>query len=151
MSAFQQINKPLSQFGSVHAGADYLGLQVVKFWFNHRFHQVVVGTGNCEKLRDVYNGSTEDFERDCVSRIGTASYEDQSAPADDVVAFLNQWRQVNHRDRNERFMSQPERYGVITEEELEPAPPVLVPAFYKHGEGWMKAQDVEAARLSAGL
>lgn len=151
MSAFQQINTQLSFYGSVYAGADYFGLQMVKFWFNNRLHQILVGTENCEKLRDTYNGSAEDFERDYVSRIGTASYEDQSAPAEDVVAFLNQWRLVNHRDRVARLTSHPERYGFITEEDLEPAPPVLVPAFYEQGKGWVKAQDVEAARLMANL
>lgn len=151
MSAYQQIINPLSAFGNVYAGADYFGLQMVKFWFNNRLHQVLVGTENCEKLRETYNGSAEDFERDCVTRVGTASYEDQSAPAEEVVAFLNQWRQTSHRDRVARITSQPERYGFLTEEDLEPAPPVLVPAFYVQGSGWVKAQDIEGARLMAGL
>ncbi|WP_165678589.1 hypothetical protein [Metapseudomonas otitidis] len=146
-----EIIAPLSTFGSVFAGADYCGLQMVKFWFNNRLHQVLVGSENCEKLRETYNGSVEDFERDCVSRIGTASYEDQSAPSEDVVAFLNQWRQANHRNRVARLMSHPERYGFLTEDDIEPAPPVLVPALYEQGRGWVKTQDLEEARLMAGL
>jgi hypothetical protein len=147
MSALNQVIPPLSSFGTVHAGVDYLGLQHVKFWFNNRIHQLLVGTENCEKLRETYNGTREDFERDCGSRIGTVSYEDQSAPSEDVVAFLNQWRQADYRDRVERITSQPERYGLLTEAELGPEPVVLVPAFYVQGKGWEKAQDIEAARL----
>lgn len=130
---------------------DYHGLQMVKFWFNNRLHEVLVGSANCESLRGTYNGSHQDFERDCVTRIGTASYENQKAPTHEVVAFLNQWRQANHRDRVARLTSQPERYGPITEADLEPAPPIVVPAFYEQGVGWVKTQEVEEARQLVGL
>ncbi|EMG2119490.1 hypothetical protein IPC1147_33620 [Pseudomonas aeruginosa] len=141
----------LATFGKFHAGADYHGLQMVKFWFNNRRHEVLIGSANCEKLRDAYNGSTRDFERDCVSRVGTASYENQEAPTPEVVAFLNQWRRANHIDMVHRLTSQPERYGLLTEADLAPTPAILVPAFYEQGVGWVKTQDVEDAQLLAGL
>lgn len=141
----------LSTFGKVYAGADYHGLQMVKFWFNNRLHEVLVGSAKCESLRETYNGSTQDFERDCVTRVGTASYENQKAPSEEVVAYLNQWRQASHRDRVLRLKSQPERYGFLTEADIEPAPPVLVPAYYEQGVGWVKTQEVDEARLMAGL
>ena len=151
MSANQQSIPPLSSFGNVYAGADYHGLQMVKFWFNDRRYEVLVGSARCEKLRETYNGSAADYHRDCVTRIGTASFENQQAPTAEVVAFLNQWRQANHKARVERMTSQPERYGIVTEEELGPSPDILVPAHYVQGEGWVKTQEVEAARSMAGL
>jgi len=142
----------LAEFGSVKAGADYNGLQVIKFWFNGRHHEVVIGTPSCERIRQVYNGSTEDFERDCVSRIGTASYESQLAPGDDVVAFLNRWRHASHAEWKARMLENPDRYSHFCPEnpDLE-APPILVPAFYVQGKGWSKTMEVDQAKSLAGL
>jgi len=142
----------LAEFGSVKAGADFNGLQVVKFWFNGRRHEVVIGTPSCERIRACYNGSTEDFERDCVSRIGTVSYENQQAPGEDVVAFLNRWRQASHAERSARMLENPDRYGHMSPDDPDLVPPaILVSAFYVQGKGWNKTMEVDQAKALAGL
>lgn len=141
-----------ADFGSVKVGADYFGQMMAKFWYGNRRHEIVIGTASCEKLKGVYNGSLDDFQRDCVTRIGTASYENQTAPEPEVVAYLNQFLQKSHADRIEHLRSNPERYGVIENDDpVLIAPAILAPAYYQQGVGWVKTMTVEEAKALAGL
>ena len=139
-------------FGSFKVGADYFGQMVAAFRFNNRHHEVVIGTASCDKLKGTYNGTQEDFERDCGSRVGTASYADQTAPEPEVVAYLNKYLQHSHAERVERLRSNPDRFGVIENDDpVLVAPPILTPAYYQQGVGWVKTMTVDQAKALAGL
>lgn len=109
-------------------------------WENGRHYRVIVGDSSHRHLRDWMSGLTdEEYLRDVVGRENLISCVNQSAPSAALVDAFNAWRQELYTERLNRLCSQPERYGVIKQDDPVREPyPVVHAARYEPGVGWVR-------------
>nr|WP_314561300.1 hypothetical protein [uncultured Pseudomonas sp.] len=109
-------------------------------WENGRHYRVIVGDSSHRHLRDWMSGLTdEEYLRDVVGRENLISCLNQSAPSAALVDAFNAWRQELHTEHLNRLCSQPERYGVIEQDDPVREPyPIVHAARYEPGAGWVR-------------
>ncbi|WP_095158165.1 hypothetical protein [Pseudomonas sp. Irchel 3E13] len=122
----------------------YNGVWVHDVWVDGEYFQIEVGDDSYSGKRDLFSGlSDEEYERDVVGRTNTVTLMDRTAPHEVLVAAFNQWRSKLHAERVQRLRSQPERFGVISEDDPSIQPyPEIVPVRYEQGQGWVRAGGV---------
>jgi len=109
-------------------------------WENGRHYRVIVGDSSHRHLRDLMSGLTdEEYLRDVVGRENLIGCLNQCAPSAALVEAFNAWRQELYTERLNRLCSQPERYGVIEQDDPVRKPyPVVHAARYEPGVGWVR-------------
>ncbi|RJX72648.1 hypothetical protein [Pseudomonas sp. LS-2] len=109
-------------------------------WVNGSIQVAIVGDDSYLGKRFMFSGLNDvEFARDIIGRVGTITLESNAVPSDEMVAAFNEWRMTCHAERVNRLKSQPDRYGVIEDDDPTIAPfPVVVPAVYEAGEGWVR-------------
>jgi len=109
-------------------------------WENGQHYLVIVGDNSHRHLRDWMTGLTdEQYLRDVVGRENLISCLNQSAPSAALVDAFNAWRQELYTERLNRLCGQPERYGVIEQDDPVREPyPIVHAARYELGIGWVR-------------
>lgn len=88
-----------------------------------------VGVSDYE--RSIYNGTREDYERECAAVTGyLTAIGGRRVPLATVAAF-NDWQKKKNRLSNSRFDADPERYGFISADD-----PIRQPTLAKGAAHW---------------
>lgn len=109
-------------------------------WENGLHYQVTVGDTSHRHSEDWMSGLTdEQYRRDVVGRENLISLFNTSAPSKELVDAFNAWREKLHAELLDRVCSQPDRYGVIAQDDPIRKPyPVVHAASYEIGVGWVR-------------
>jgi hypothetical protein len=116
------------------------------------FKLFVGSNAGLEHLRETYNGTPAQFQRDVVQRLDTIVADHNMPVSRELLAGFNRWRFQVHEERVERILSQPDRYGITDRNDpFLRGPSIVVPAVYQLGVGWVRDGSVEDAKAEAGL